>query len=833
MSAQGRGGDRDRVSEFEEQPRGSSGGLISRLNSGFASIAGWSFDHRWWVVLLALSLLAGSVGLASKAEIDSSYEAYFDLDDSAYLAYETFRDDFGSDEVSYILYAAPDFEFGPWNFEIMQKIVSLTEDLEENVPFIYEVRSLANAELMVGNEDGIEIRKIADDFPDSQEELLALREQYLSKPMMVGGILSADALYGAIVIEMDRTSTDPLEEIRFDPEGGDELGNLYPQITDDSISEILSRPQYEGIEFYHSGDVPLNAIYNNIISEESAYLNALTALSIALVLFFFFRSFAGVAAPVFVVQMSVAATVAFVVLIGWKLDLSFGSVPTLLTAIGVAHSVHILSEFRRRFFSLGDRRRALVETLSLVGAPCLMTSLTTAVGFSAMSFVPIKSISHMGTYSAFGSLVAFLLSMNVLLALLSFGPKAPRKIGGPDKEKPPLASRSVEKILTSSHNFVIRRRLTILIAAALLLGLSLVGAGRLIVDANWLNDLSDSLPIKANTTYIDEKMGGLINLILLFDGGAEGSIMEPEVLREIDRIQSFANNFPLVRKSYSITDIIKDLNQTFHADDPAYHTIPDSRELIAQYLILYESAGGSETDKHVSPDYRHAPLELRLRISMTSEVKELAKAIDDEVARSPLHASNFEMTGIGALWLKLLDYIVTSQVMGFSLAFLTIAVLMCLVLRSIKTGLIAMIPNLVPVLVTLGTMGWLGIPLDYSKVSIAAVAMGIAVDDTIHLILRFRHEFKLCGRYADALGRALLDVGQALVITSISLVAGFSVLLLSVLDSQATQGMLLSATIIMALIADFLLMPALILTLKPFGPERAAPVATSAPLAGD
>ena len=806
--------------EREEQPHGLAEGLVSRLNQGFAGIAGWSFDHRWWVVLLALALLAGSVGLASKAEIDSSYEAYFDPADPAYLAYETFRDDFGSDEVSYILYEAPDFEFGPWNFEIMQKVVALTEDLEENVPFIYEVRSLANAELMVGNEDGIEIREIADDFPSSQEALLALRDQYLAKPLMVGGILSKDALYGAIVVEMDRTSTDPVEEIRFDPDGGDELGNLYPQVTDNSINEILARPEYEGIKFYHSGDVPLNSLYNNIIAEQSAYLNALTALLIALILLFFFRSFAGVAAPIFVVQVSVAATVAFVVLVGWQLDLSFGSVPTLLTAIGVAHSVHILSEFRRRFFSVGDRRTALVETLSLVGTPCLMTSLTTAVGFSAMSFVPIKTIAHMGTYSAFGSLIAFFLSMTVLLALLSFGSRVPRGKGISKQPESSFVSRGVDKVLTSAHGLVIRGRRSILIAASSLLVLSLLGFAQLVVDANWLNDFSDSIPVKTNTIYIDEKMGGLINLILLFDGGAEGSVMEPAVLREIDRIQSFANGFPLVRKSYSIADIIKDLNQTFHADNPAYHTIPDSRELIAQYLILYESAGGSETEKHVSADYQRAPLELRLRMSMTSKVKELAAAIDHEVAKTPLRVSTFEKTGIGALWLKLMDYIVTSQIMGFSLAFSAIATLMCILLRSVKAGLIAMIPNLVPVLLTLGTMGWLGIPLDYSKVSIAAIAMGIAVDDTIHLVLRFRHEFRLCGNYADALGRALLDVGQALVITSIALVVGFSVLLVSILDSQATQGMLLSATIVMALVADFLLMPALILTLKPFGPEH-------------
>ncbi|MBW2292384.1 MAG: hypothetical protein JRG94_08730 [Deltaproteobacteria bacterium] len=194
--------------------------FVIRLNEGFASLAGWSFDHRWWVVAIALGLLCGSLALASRAQIDSSYEAYFDLDDPAYLQYEQYREDFGSDEVSYILYEAPDFEHGPWNIDIMRKLVSLTAALEEEVPFVYEVRSLANAELMVGLDESIEIERLTDEFPETQDELLKLRDRYLNKPMMIGGILSADAAYAAIIIEMDRSSTDPLEDIRLDPDGG-------------------------------------------------------------------------------------------------------------------------------------------------------------------------------------------------------------------------------------------------------------------------------------------------------------------------------------------------------------------------------------------------------------------------------------------------------------------------------------------------------------------------------------------------------------------------------------------------------------------------------------
>jgi len=822
------------LTEFSDNTRITE--FVARLSRTFGSLAGWSFDHRWWVVLFSIAFVTGSLALASNVRIDSSFASYFDPMDPTYRSYETFREDFGSDEISYILYEAPGAEFGPWNIEIMRKIVDLTEVLEDEVPFAYEVLSIANAELMVGNDDGVEIRQLRDVFPESQEGLLQLRSSYLEKPMMVGGILSADAQFGAIVIEMDLSSTDPLEDIRLDPEGGDGLGNLYPQATSRSITEILARPEYSDIQFYHSGDVPLNAFYNEIVGEESAFLNSVTVLVIAAILLFFFRSIPGALAPILVVQMSVISTVAFIVLVGWQLDLSFGSVPTLLTTIGVAHSVHILSEFRRSFLRLGDRREALVQTMHLVGVPCLLTSLTTAMGFIAMSSVPIVSIAHMGVYSAFSCLIAFLLSITVLSALLSFGrrtrtahmaetTRSTHKSTSPTSASP-TGQSSVEELsdrfLRSVHDFVVRARRPILITSLAIFLASAIGITQLVAESNWFNDFSDSVPVKADTLRIDETMGGLSNLILIFDVGESGSIIEPAAMREIDRIQAWANQEDLVRKSYSITDIIKDLNQTFHSNHPDYYTIPESRELIAQYLILYESAGGDEAFELLSSDYQRAQLELRLGMSSTAEVVLLKDRIENELALHPLTESTLEVTGVAALWLKLIDLIVTSQAQGFLVAFVTIAALMCALLGSVKTGLICMVPNLVPVFLTLGAMGWLEIPLDYSKVFIAAVAMGIAVDDTIHLVLRFRHEFSLCGQYSKALRAALVDVGRALVITSIALIAGFQVLQLSAMDSSATQGILLSTTILAALIADFLLMPALILTFKPFGPERAA-----------
>jgi predicted RND superfamily exporter protein len=376
--------------------------------------------------------------------------------------------------------------------------------------------------------------------------------------------------------------------------------------------------------------------------------------------------------------------------------------------------------------------------------------------------------------------------------------------------------------LLAIANFDVRHRRAILASFAALFVLCGIGMSRIVVDSNWLDDFSSDIPLKAITQRVDRVMGGTTNIIYLFDSGEPDGIKDPAVLREMERIHEIAaRHAPFVRKTHSLVDILKDLNQAFHGGDPAYYTLPESRELVAQYLLLYEMSGGEDAEEFVSSDYQRASVELRLALEPTSTTAELVDAIDAELAANPLDTSEVSLTGIGALWIILLDYIVSSQIQGFLLAFGAIALMMIAIFRSLGTGLISMVPNLAPSALALGVMGLAGIWLDYSKISIAAVAIGIAVDDTIHLVSRYRYEFSQCGDYAEALRRALQDVGRALLITSVALVSGFLVLTASALDSQATYGILLASTIVTALIADFLLMPALVLTFQPFGPEGA------------
>ena len=797
--------------------------LIGTMNRRFAAIAGWCFDRSGLVMSLCLLLFVGSLWLASGVEQDASYEAYFEEEDTTFQAYEAYRADFGSDEIEYIGFELPGVEHGPWNVRAMEALVELTRTLEDEVPFIYEVTTLANAELTVGSEDGIEISKIVDRMPLTQEELLALRDVYSQKPLLVGGIINREADFGAIIIKMDRSSPDPPEELIWDPEKGDTLENLYPQVTEAKIAEILGRPAYADFVFYLSGDVPLNAYFNRILFVEPLFLMAISLLVITAILFISFRSWVSVFTPTLVLLLTVSTTVALMVLLDFKIGLAFSSTPTLLMAIGVAHSVHILSEFRSRFEALGDRREALVQTIYLVGAPCLLTSVTTAIGFASMSFVPIRSLSESAIYQSFGVLLAFFLSLTLLMSLLSLGARNTANVR-PASASAGISTKKmsgIERMLANTANFNINHPVALISGFSIFLLVGAVGATRVEVDSNWLEDMWSDAKIRTDATRVDDEMGGMTNLVYLFDGGQAGAIKEPSVLREIDRVAKRAKQEDwLVRKTYSIVDIIKDLNQSFHGGDAAYHRIPDTREAVAQYLLLYEASGGNEVEEYVSFDYRHANLELRLRLVPTGEMAGLIQKIDAALVDEPLEATTASVTGIGALWLKLMDYIMSSQIQGLSIAFSVITLMMIGIFRSLKIGLISMVPNLAPVFLALGAMGWLQIPLDYNKVTIAAIALGISVDDTIHLMSRFHHEFGIHKNYEKALRVALGDVGRALIITSVALVLGFLVLTFSELRSQAYYGILLSGALATALVADFFFMPALVLWFKPFGPER-------------
>jgi predicted RND superfamily exporter protein len=415
---------------------------------------------------------------------------------------------------------------------------------------------------------------------------------------------------------------------------------------------------------------------------------------------------------------------------------------------------------------------------------------------------------------------AFIASITILVAFLYFGRRPSPDVSPKEARALGKRGKAFGTALRYVAAFVIRFRNPILVASGAIFISAAWGVSMLTVDSNFLMEFSEKIPVRRTTQFVDDHMSGTYSIVYVFDSGEADGIKEPAVLREIERVQREAERHPLVTKTYSVVDMMKDINQSFHNGDPAYYRIPDNRELVAQYLLVYEMSGGEEIRDYLTMDYGRATLELRCKMKETSRLQGIVDEIDAHLAEEPLRASTVSVTGIGALWLTFVEYITWSQIQGALIALTVVSLMMIAVFRSFKIGLLSMIPNIAPVVLVLGGMGWSGTPLDYYRLLIAPVAIGIAVDDTIHLMTRYHHEFLKSRNYENALYASMDGVGRALFITSVILVLGFLMNVFSVMDGQKSFGILLAGVIATALVADFLLMPALILWLKPFGPEE-------------
>jgi predicted RND superfamily exporter protein len=791
--------------------------FVDRVDAVFGGVASWAVNHRVIVLLLSLLMLGGGIYFAGKVQSDNSLDAYFDKSDPVYLSYTEYLDEFLSDEVTYIIYRVPGRPHGPFNYEAMGQIAQLAQAFEDEVPYVRDVISLPTVEFIRADGDSINVDELMLDFPADQDALLKLRDEVLSRPLYVDYLINEKADYAAIILEMERSSVDPLEDIIYDEAKGNQLENLYPQVSDNKLREIMARPEYAGIDFFITGDVPMNSAYNHVFMEDSAIGTVVTLVVLAVLSFILFRvSLLGLFGPLAVVVLSIVMVLGMMGAFGWVLGLFFGIVPTLLCAVGVAQSVHILLEFQRAYAQTGDRKLSVKAAISKVGGACLLASVTTAVGFLVMTVSQLKVLSEMALYAASGVMFTFILSMTLLVVALASGKSTPVKA---DKKTRPVVQPPILWLVERCISLNLNHPKALLSAGTVVLVFFLAGLSQVKVNFNFLEDFKPSVEWRQHTELAESVMGGILNVTYIIDTEEPEGVKDPEILRAIDRIQQFAETQPLVKKTYSVVDIQKDLNRSFHGDDPAWYRLPDDRNLAAQYFLVYEISGGEELQEFVGQNYSRTVLEMRVEMSGSAAITELLATIDDYIAENPIPNATVRKTGIGLMWVKMGEYIADTQLIGYSLIFVMVAGFLCLAFGSIKVGLLSMIPNLAPVVVVLGLMGWLGIHLDYMKLLLATIAIGIAVDDTLHLVIRFRRCFMSCGNYRVALADSMRDVGPALVITTIILLGAFSCYLLSQLAIISSFGILLSVAISVALLADMLFMPALLMITKPFGPE--------------
>ncbi len=773
-----------------------SNNYIQKLNDQLTKITEWILNNRLITIAASIILCISAIFFSMNLHIDTSLEANFMEDDPSFKIYRSFMDEYGNDEFIYILYSA---EKGVFNLDILKLTKKLVADLE-TIPHVKQVNSVTNIEFMEGDINGnLIINDLMKEFPASQRDADILRDKLLEKPLYVNSYITKDKKYAAIMCEMEAKPED-------DP-------NYHTRIGD-ALKQVLSKEDYKEFKFWPVGDPVINSEYYVLILDDMFWLSSITGLLVFGFLFLLFRQLKGLLGLMFVMNLAILLVMGFLGIMNFSITALFNMVPSLICVIGVADGVHLLNEYKIHLNAGYDNRASIIKTVKLLVVPCLFTSITTAVGLGSMSISPIRAISEYGWYTVVGVLAIFVLTFSLYLVVLSFS-------RGKEKENNEIRfGESINSMLNKLTSINMNYNKIILAVTIIICAVSIYGISKVEVNSSYLEELGDNTKVFRDYQFVDKTIGGSGSFEVILDSGKPEGVKTLKFIQILEKIQNFADSQGyIVSKTISIVDIIKDANCSLHGNDKSYYRLPDSDNEISQYTLLYEISGGRELEKLVSGNIASA----RLTIAVKSlDARTSMRFRDDLSVFIEANLSDnykYDITGASFLLVKSLQYMEESTNNSILLALAIISLMMIFVFRSLKVGLISMVPNIIPVMITLGFMGLAGIWLDAVRSLIACIAIGLAVDDTIHFIFRYRYEFQRRGNYEKALNATLINAGRAILITTVILVIGFSVLMLSNMNDLHYFGMLSAMCMLIALLADFFVAPALILFFKPFGEE--------------
>jgi len=515
------------------------------------------------------------------------------------------------------------------------------------------------------------------------------------------------------------------------------------------------------------------------------------------------------------VSFSAVWAIGFMYLVGSELNFLSVLIPTIIFIIGTSDCVHILSQYQDCRYICNTKREALLTTIKFLIIPCFLTTLTTMVCLFTLNVSPLEPIKHFGIFTAVGVGFAFILSISLLPIGLSIGDTRALSLKIPPSE-------FLHAILDKLNRVDQAHKVLILIISLAILITGIYGATKLHVETDAIKFFGNEFVGVTDTLHIEKQLGGIIPLYVVIETHEEGGIKDPSVLRKIGSLTDFIRQQEGVDKVMSASDLIKYMNYRLHDSDKTYYKIPDNQKQVAELLLMASLSDDAQLlsrffdDLHsktsIAIRYRHHDFHRidKLNRTLKSYLKDHFQDI------SGIHAYP---TGTAILCSNVLIPILTGLKQSLFIAAVTLFVLMMVLFRSVKIGLISMIPNLIPILLTLGTMGLLNIPLNFMTAPLAAIALGIAIDDTIHFLSRFRVEFKKDPDYPQAIHRTMRSVGKPIMITSIILTVGFCIFLFSTFQFTQNMGILVSFTVISAIFADLILLPVLLLIFKPLGKE--------------
>jgi len=754
------------------------------------------FVLRFRLPILAVAT-ALTLGFAWQAfQLRSEWNENEELSDrdADVVRFREFDARFGGQEYLLVLLQAENV-FTP---EILNHLSDLTEQLRM-VPNASDVMSLATVPCVRGSGAEARMMSFLSDLPETQGEADALRKEALDHPLWVGTLLSDDGRTACINVMLPSLSEDVNERME----------------SASAAREILRRNPQPGVQWFVTGFSPLALDMQTALQFDLRRFLWLTPLLILGCLFLAFHTWRGVWVPAVVIVAAVVWTMGGLSALGGTLNIGTVLLPTLIAVNGLSYSIHFLNGYHESCARGTRHRKISIRTLVLLGPPLLMAAFTTAIGFGSLSLSELSSLRQLGIFSAVGVLIAAGLCIVLVPGLLSFLPLPSRKA---HRHR---SVRLLRRGLWRVAGWVNRDRWIIPAALVVLLVLSAVGISRIQVEAQLSLYLPESAPAIQGLQIVEENLSGFYVLEMELTG-KPGTFHEPWALQEIEELQWQVAALDGVDQVVSVNDLFREVHQARMARSvPAgLSPLPETEGQIAEYGLLFSVSGhGKAIDSFLTSDGSAARVSARIRTMSTAGHLRLIEKVEQLAAQQLDSRLQLNTTGTLKLFAVRLHALVRSLFKSFGLSFLLIAVLMMIQLRSLRAGLCSMIPNVLPILMGFGLMGFLGIPLSASTVMIASVGIGIAVDDTIHLLMRYRRERSLGRTPESSVRRTLLGTGRAMVFSSLGLTVGFSILMFSQFRPNREFGMLIAFIMLIALLSDLFVTPFLVRAFRLFQKE--------------
>ena len=785
----------------------------------FKKIAEFQLKYRWLcLALLAAVTVVGLIGVKSFKVGSADEDEFLTVKESTKKNDARFKELFGSNDSIVLLFESDDV-FKP---EVLQAIKDIGTDLLEKVPYADSITSITDTDITVGTDEGIEITNpFRDGIPSDPADLQKAKDFILSRKSIVNKLVTQDATETWLVLSLKAT---PPEEV------WSKTSTKAPMyVIGEAAIDIVTDPKYHSAAYtIKPAGLPYTETEEKVVmGHETTKSVGLSFLCMIILLIIFTRSLRGTIVPLFATFFGITTVLGFMGFLHISGKSEMMSVPIVLAmALSVGYSIHLVNSFKTSFYELGKRKEAVIASIENTGWPLFFTVVTTVVSVLSFLTTDLKPMRWMGAASAAMVFAVYVYVSVLIPILMSFGKDIEAgKDSANAHTKRAVRAQKLDKWFERFGHSVIKRRKAIIVAFTLITAACIPALFKIDVNMDNFKFMGLRIPYIRRIYQITQSQLGSYfsyNIMLTFD--EDDAVKNPDVLKKLDKLSTLIGTFRLTKmnngvpKIFSILDIVKEMNQTMHSDDPAFYTIPDDEDLLAQLLFLYEISGG-QTSRWVDEEFRT----LRMSIDVASyDANELAanlKTIEQTCAEL-FPQADCHLIGAAVQFAELNNKIVFGELYSFLTSLVAIAILMMLVFGSVKMGLIGLIPNIFPVIVIGAIMGYLGISLDLMTMAIMPMILGIAVDDTIHFTNHTKYLFDKEKSYDRVIFETFYSIGKTLAMTTIILSATFLVYLTCKIDAILRLGVLAAVGLLSALAADYLMTPVLIYISKPFGKEE-------------